>query len=210
SVYGDSDKIFRIDVDQAQLASRGLSVADIAAALGSAAFDAPAGSLTSRSQDLIVRASAAIATPEAFEATILRGNTRLGDVATVTLGPDPGQSALRANGKTGVGIGIVRQAGSNTLEISEGVRQVVEELREIVPEGVEIRVTSDDATFISEAIYEVLETLVLAMLIVIAVIYLFLLNVRATIIPAITLPVALIGAVAGIWAAGLSVNILTL
>ncbi len=210
SVYGDRDRIFRVDVDQAKLASRGLTVADIASAIGNASFDAPTGTLTSQSQDLIVRASATITTPEAFEATILSGHTRLGDVASVSLGPDLGESALRANGRTGVGIGIVRQAGSNTLEISAGVRAAVEEIREILPEEVTIAVTSDDATFISQSIDEVLEALLLAIAIVVGVIYVFLVNVRATIIPAITLPVALIGAVAGIWIAGLSINILTL
>src|SRR5690606_36330531 len=144
------------------------------------------------------------------EATILSGHTRLGDVASVSLGPDLGESALRANGRTGVGIGIVRQAGSNTLEISAGVRAAVEEIREILPEEVTIAVTSDDATFISQSIDEVLEALLLAIAIVVGVIYVFLVNVRATIIPASTVPVALIGAVAWIWIAGLSINILTL
>lgn len=209
-VYGDRDKIFRIDVDQAKLASRGLSVVDIASQLGNAAFDAPAGSLTSNSQDIVVRTSASITSPEEFESTFISGRTRIGDVAEVSLGPDPGDSTLRANGKTGIGMGIVRQAGSNTLDISKGVRDVVEEIRAILPEGVDIRVTSDDATYISQSINEVMKSLLLAIAIVIGVIFLFLLNIRATIIPAITLPIALIGALAGIWFAGISINILTL
>ena len=209
-VYGDRDKIFRVDIDQNKLAGRGLTVAHLATALGTAAFDTPAGSLTSNSQDLVVRATAPINTPEDFEATIISGRVRISDIGSVSLGPDPGDSALRANGKAGVGLGIVRQAGSNTLEISEGVRAAVEDIREFLPEGVDIRVTSDDATFISASIEEVISALMLAIGIVIGVIFLFLLNVRATIIPAITLPVALIGALAGMWVAGLSVNILTL
>lgn len=209
-VYGDRDKIFRVDIDPNKLAGRGLTVADLARVLGDAAFDAPAGSLTSNDADLVVRATAAITTAEAFEETILSGRIRVGDLASVTLGPDPGDSALRANGKSGVGMGIVRQAGSNTLEISKGVRQVVAELREILPDDVDIRVTSDDATFISQSIDEVLKSLLLAIAIVIGVIFLFLRNIQATIIPAITLPVALVGALAGIWLAGLSINILTL
>jgi hydrophobic/amphiphilic exporter-1 (mainly G- bacteria), HAE1 family len=209
-VYGDRNKIFRIDVDQAKLASRGLTVVDLANSLSSAAFDAPAGSLTSNSQDIVVRASAAINTVAEFEDTFIKERTRIGDVATVALGADPGDSSLRANGKTGVGLGIVRQAGSNTLDISLGVREVVEEIRSVLPPGVEIRVTSDDATFIQRSIDEVVFTLAIATAIVIAIIFLFLLDVRATLIPAITLPVALIGAVAGIWIAGLSINILTL
>lgn len=209
-IYGDRDNVFRIDIDQNKMASRGLTVADLATALSSASFDAPAGSLTSNTQDLLVRASAEIDTAEQFEETIIRDRIRVRDVATVSLGPDPGDSALRANGKAGVGMGIVRQVGSNTLEISKGVRATVDEIREVLPEGVQIQVTSDDARFISQSIEEVINALLLAIAIVIGVIFLFLLNWRATIIPAITLPVALLGAVAGIWMADLSINILTL
>lgn len=209
-VYGDRDRIFRVDVDQAKLASRGLSVADLGGVLASAALDVPAGSLTSNSQNLVVRATASVHTPEAFEALMIKGRTRVGDVATVSLGPDIGESVLRANGRAGIGLGILRQAGSNTLEISKGVRKVVEELQPILPDGVEMRVTGDDATFIGGAIDEVVRALILATMIVILVIYLFLLDWRATLVPAITLPVALVGAVAGIWLAGFSINILTL
>ena len=209
-VYGDRDEIFRIDVDQTRLASRGLTVADLARALSTAAFDAPAGSLTSSSQDLVVRATATVASKEEFEAIVIKDRVRIGDVASVSLGPNPGDSALRANGANGVGLGIIRQAGSNTLEISQGVRKAVDEIRTILPDGVTVKVTSDDATFISGAINEVVYSLALAITIVIAVIFLFLLNVRATLVPALTIPVALIGAVAGIWLAGFSVNILTL
>ena len=153
-VYGDRDKIFRIDINQAKLSGLGLTVADVATALSSVAFDTPAGSLTSNSQDLIVRATAAVTTPEQFEAIIINGRTRLGDVATVTLGGDIGESQLRANGKTGIGLGIIRQAQSNTLEISEGVRDAVERLRPNLPEGVGIHVTADDAVFINGAIHD--------------------------------------------------------
>ncbi len=209
-IYGDREKIFRIDVDQAKLASRGITVADLAAALGSAAFDAPAGSLTSASQDLVVRANATIDTPEEFESAIVKDRIRIGDVATVSLGPDPGEALLRANGQSGVGLGIVRQAGSNTIEISKGVQAAVAELKGILPPEVGIKVTSDEAIFVNASIKEVIISLLLAAAIVIGIIYLFLFNFRATLIPAVTLPVALIGTVAGIWLAGFSINILTL
>ncbi len=209
-VFGDRAKVFRVDVDQAKLASRGLTVADITANLGDSAFDAPAGSLTSRDQDIVVRASAAVTSPAQFEAIQIAGNVRLGDVATVTLGPDPGDTALRANGKNGIGMGIIRQAGSNTLEISAGIGAVVAEIGTILPPGVDLRVTTDDATFINGSIDEVEKALALSIAIVVAVIFVFLLDWRATLIPAVTLPVALIGAVAGIWIAGFSINILTL
>jgi HAE1 family hydrophobic/amphiphilic exporter-1 len=209
-VYGDRDKIFRVDIDQARLAGHGLTVADIGRALSSMAFDAPAGSLTSNTQDLIVRATASLTTPEAFENVIVNGHTRLGDIATVTLGPDIGESSLRANGATGIGLGIVRQAQSNTLDISEGVRAAAAKLNETLPEGMEIRVTSDDATFIEGAIHEVEIALILSVSLVLLVIFLFLWDWRATIIPGLSMPVALIGTTAAIYLAGFSINILTL
>src|SRR5690606_9986719 len=138
-VYGGRDKIFRVDIDQSRLASLGLTVADIRNALSSMSFDTPAGSLTSSTQDLIVRATAPVQTPEDFENIFIKGNIRLRDVATVTLGGDVGESQLRANGQTGIGMGILRQAQSNTLQISEDVHKTIERIRPTLPEGVDIR-----------------------------------------------------------------------
>ncbi|WP_436121849.1 efflux RND transporter permease subunit [Aminobacter sp. LjRoot7] len=208
--YGDRAKIFRVDIDQAKVASLGLTLADISNALASVSFDAPAGSLTVGNQDLIVRASAAVTTPEAFESIIINGKTKLGDVATVTLGGDPGSTSLRSDGKTGIGIGIVRQAQSSTLDISKGVRAAAEKIQTTLPAGMTIRVTSDDATFVQGAIHEVEIALILSVTIVLIVIYAFLQDWRATLIPGFAMPVAMIGTIAGIYLAGFSVNILTL
>ncbi|TKT77562.1 efflux RND transporter permease subunit [Aquamicrobium sp. LC103] len=209
-LFGDRDKIFRIDINQSMLASLGLTVADVRSALDSMAFDTPAGSLTSNTQDLIVRATAPVVTPEDFEAILINSTTRLGDVARVTLGGDIGESQLRANGKIGIGMGIVRQANSNTLEISEGVKEAVERVRPTLPEGMDIFVTSDDAVFIQGAIHEVEIALGLAVTVVLLIIYLFLWDFRATLIPGLAIPVALIGSMAAIYLAGFSINILTL
>ena len=209
-VYGAREEVFRIDIDLMQLASRGLTLADIRDTVRDVAFDAPAGALSSESQSIVVRTTAAITRPEQFEALVVVDDVTLGDVAQVTLGPAPGESVLRANGQTGIGIGIIRQAQSNTLDISTAVRAVIDEVRPILPEDVSIFVTSDDATFINGAIAEVMNTLILATLIVIGVIFLFLRDLRATLIPAITMPVALIGTLAAIYLVGFSVNILTL
>jgi len=208
--FGEQQKAFRIDIDQAKLASRGLTVASLKAALSTAALDIPAGSIESASTDIVIRATSDITTPEQFEAVIINGRVRLGDVADVTLGSEDGSSMMRANGISGVGLGIIRQAQSNTLDISNGVRKVVAELSSTMPDGMQIRVTSDDATFIRGAIHEVVVSLILAVIIVVAVIYLFLRSFRATLIPTITMPVALIGALAAIYLAGFSINILTL
>ncbi|MEX0409374.1 efflux RND transporter permease subunit [Aquibium sp. LZ166] len=209
-VYGDRQKIFRIDIDQNKMASLNLTVADVSSALSSIAFDTPAGSLTSNTQDLIVRATASVNTPAAFENLIINRRARLGDFATVTLGPDIGQSQLRANGKSGIGLGIIRAAQSNTLEISQGVREAAARLQENLPDGMSIEVTSDDATFINGAIHEVEIALGISVSVVLLIIFLFLWDWRATIIPGLAMPVALIGTLAAIYLAGFSVNILTL
>ena len=209
-IFGARDLSFRVDVDLMQLAARGLTLADLRAVLGNAAFDSPAGALSSENQSLLVRTTAAIRTTQQIEALTIAGNVRLGDVAQVTLGPEPGASILRANGETGIGIGIIRQANGNSLAISQAVRQVVDDLQPLLPPDVQMFVTSDSADFIQGAINEVQLALGLSVLIVTAVIYLFLRDPRATLIPIIAMPVALIGTVAAIWVVGFSVNIITL
>ncbi|MBZ9795034.1 efflux RND transporter permease subunit [Mesorhizobium sp. ES1-4] len=209
-VYGDRDKIFRIDVDQNKLASLGFTVADLRAALASVAFDSPAGSITTTNQDLIVRTTADVTTPGEFENIIIGGTTRIRDVATVTLGPDVGQTTLRSDGKAGIGIGIIRQAESNTLDISTGVQAAVAKLQENLPKGMAIKITSDDAVFVKGAVHEVEIALGLSVTMVLIVIYIFLLDWRATLIPGLSMPVAMIGTIAAIYLAGFSVNILTL
>ena len=209
-IFGNRNEVFRIDIDMRQLAARGLSLADLRAAVADVSLDAPAGSLASESQSLVVRTTAAISSPEQFEALILGNGIRLGDVAQISLGPALGESILRANGEAGVGLGILRAAASNTLNISAAVTEAVAELQPLLPEDVTLRITSDDATFVAGALNEVVITLVLSTLIVVAVIYAFLFDIRATLVPAIAMPVALIGTLAAIYMAGFSINILTL
>ncbi len=209
-VNGNRSKIFRIDINQGKVASLGMNIADIRNALTTMAFDTPAGQLNSNDQSIIVRAMAPVATPEDFENIIIKGQTKIRDVATVTMGPDIGTSILRANGKSGIGLGIIRQAQSNTLDISTGVRAAVAQLQKTLPEGVDIHVTSDDADFVTGAVHEVEVALGVSVVIIILIIYLFLWDIRATLIPAVSLPVALIGTISAIYLAGFSINILTL
>ncbi|MCA3437719.1 MAG: efflux RND transporter permease subunit [Rhodobacter sp.] len=209
-IFGDREQVFRVDIDAMQLASRGLTLADLRNSLANVAFDAPAGELSSSRQSILVRTTAPVTSAPEFEALEVAPDVRLGDVAQVTLGPEPGASILRANGETGIGLGIIRQAQSNTLEISAAVRQIVADVQPILPPDVRIFITSDTATFIDGAIHEVEIALALSVLIVTAIIYVFLRDIRATLIPAIAIPVALTGTLAALWLAGFSINILTL
>ncbi|MBA4776049.1 MAG: efflux RND transporter permease subunit [Rhizobiales bacterium] len=209
-LYGDQEKVFRVDLNQAALASRGLTVTDVSNALANAALDVPAGSLKSTTQDIVVRATASLTTPEDFSNLLIKNNIRLRDVATVMLGADDQSTSLRSNGVQGVGLGVIRQAQSNTLNISSGVKAAVDAMTPNLPEGTRIVVTSDDAVFIQGALHEVELALGLSAIIVVVVLYLFLRDWRATLIPAITMPVALIGTIVAIYMVGFSVNILTL
>jgi HAE1 family hydrophobic/amphiphilic exporter-1 len=209
-IYGEEAKAYLIDIDPAKLAARGLTVADISNALSSVAFDAPAGTLNGPNQSIAIRAVAQVQTPAEFENIVVKGKTRLGDVASVLFAAQNAASGLRSDGKSGIGLGIVRSAASNTINISRDVHAVVADLQKTLPPGVHLTISSDDSIFISGAVEEVERSLLIAVVAVIAIIFLFLLDWRATLVPAISMPIALIGTIAGIYLAGFSVNILTL
>jgi HAE1 family hydrophobic/amphiphilic exporter-1 len=209
-IYGDAAQILTVDINPAAIAARGLTLGDVTAALESLSYDSPAGTLNAANQNIIVRATAKLVTPEQIAAVTVRPSVALSDVATVFLAPNPGGTKIRSQGKAGIGLGIIGQAQSNTIEISQGVRQALDEIGQSLPEGVQIAVSSDDAVFIKGAVAEVISAMAISVLAVTAVIYLFLRDWRATLIPAISMPIALSGAVAGLYLAGFSINILTL
>ncbi|HVW91247.1 MAG TPA: efflux RND transporter permease subunit [Devosia sp.] len=209
-IYGEEAKSFLIDIDEAKLAGAGLTVADVSNALDSVAFDAPAGTLNGPNQNIAIRAVAQVQTPADFENIIIKNKIRIGDVATVLFDAQNPASGLHSDGKSGIGLGIVRSASSNTINISRDVHKVVADLVKELPPGVNLKISSDDSIFISGAVEEVERSLLIAVGSVIAIIFLFLLDWRATLIPAISMPVALIGTIAGIYIAGFSLNILTL
>ncbi|WP_284165387.1 efflux RND transporter permease subunit [Frigidibacter sp. SD6-1] len=207
---GARSAIFRVDVDQAALASRGLTLADLTRVLGSATLDAPAGALTSARQSLFVRATAEIATEADIEDLTVAPDVRLGDVASVYFGPEPGTSVLRTNGETGIGLSVIRAAQSNSLAISAAVTALVAEVQRDLPPDVTLFVSSDAAAFVRGALHEIEVALSLSVMVVALIIFLFLRDLRATLIPVLAIPVSLIGTLAALWAVGFSVNILTL
>lgn len=209
-VYGTRTSAFEVDIDPVKLASHGLTVADIRSALSTVAFDAPAGSINGPNQNISVRAISEITEPKDFEDIIINGRTRLGDVASVVFDAAASTSSIRADGHPAIGLGIVRQAQSNSVSISHAVHTAVDSLNDTLPEGVTVKISSDEAVFIEGALHEVEIALIVALVVVIGIIYLFLLDWRAIIVPAISMPIALLGAVAGMYLAGFSLNIITL
>ena len=209
-VYGDRKRALRVRIMPASLAARGLAVDDVARAVADASQSAPAGRLRNASQEILVRAETPATTPEDISNLRLNDQTRIGDVAIVEWGFEDESTTARVNGEPGVGIGILRQAQSNTVAVSTGVRAAIADLSRSLPADVTINVSTDDSIFIERSIEEVLTSLVISTAIVVGVIFIFLGSLRATIIPAVAIPISLIGTLAAIYVAGFSVNILTL
>ncbi len=208
-LFGNQEPVLRIVVDPMRLASFGLSIDDVARALRSTDLDVPVGSFKSDNQLLLVRADASIWRPTEIEALELKPNVPLGSVARAYYGPAEAESYSLLNGRKVVGLGIIRRAQSNTIAISDGVNKAIERLNRRL-DGAQVVKVSDDATFIRGSVREVLTSLAIAVFVVFAVIYAFMGSLRATLIPAAAIPVALVGTIAAIWLLGFSINILTL
>ena len=213
-IYGERPYAMRVWLEPDRMAARGVTATEIADALRANNLELPAGQIESASRTYLLRTQTRLSSVEAFEDLIVartdRGRITLRDVARIEIGTETDDSMFRANGETAIGIGVLRQSSANTLTISQAVRDEVSEIQEDLPGGTTLQITSDDADFIENSIQQVLMTLAISVAIVVAVIFMFLTSIRATIVPAVTIPIALLGACAGIAMAGFSINILTL
>ena len=209
SQFGTRALQMRVSLDPARLNRYGLTITDVAQALQSAPYDVPAGSFRSDAQELVVRADASATDPELLGDVVIRDAIRVGDVAEVGLAPADATSFVRLDGRPIVGLGVVRQAGSNTIEISDSIRESIERVNSRF-EDIEVSIVSDDADFITISVEEVLITLAISIAVVIGTMLVFFRAWRPTVVPSTSIPVALVGVIAGIWAMGFSVNLLTL
>ncbi|MGY9049824.1 hypothetical protein P775_04220 [Puniceibacterium antarcticum] len=213
-IYGDRPYAMRVWLEPDAMAARGVTATAIANALRANNLELPAGQIESSSRTYLLRTETRLSSVEAFQDLIVTntdtGRITLGDVARIEIGTESDDSLFRANGETAIGIGVLRQSSANTLTISGAVRSEVTAIQSELPGGTTLQVTSDDADFIQNSIRQVLTTLAISVAIVVAVIFVFLTSIRATIVPAVTIPIALLGACAGIAMAGFSINILTL
>ncbi|WP_299309025.1 efflux RND transporter permease subunit [uncultured Croceicoccus sp.] len=207
--FGTRPRQMRVSVDPARLNRFGLTIVDVADALRTAPYDVPVGSFRSDAQELIVRAEASATSPARIENVVIAGNIRVGDVADAGFAPANATNFVRMDGRPIIGLGVVRQASSNTIQISDSIRDGVDTLNERF-DDIRIEVVSDDAEFIRISVREVLITLAFTIAVVIGTMLLFFRAWRPTIVPSATIPVALVGVIAGIWMMGFSVNLLTL
>jgi multidrug efflux pump len=205
----------RIWLDRAQLNARGLTVNDVTAALRRENVELPAGRMESSARDFTLRLTRAYATPEDFaQLTIAKGAdghlVRLGEVARVALESVERRTDFRGNGVGQLGLGVVKTSTANALAVSRAVTTEAERIQLGLPESLRLVVAFDSAVFVDAAVKEVFKTLLEAVLLVVVVIYLFLGSWRAALIPAVTLPVCVIGAFIALAAFDFSINLLTL
>lgn len=214
-VGGEARPSMRIWLQPDRLAALGLTPIDVENALRSQNVELPAGRLESTDQNVTLRVSRPFGNEAEFQQLIVaRGADgsliRLADVARVETGPENPYAAFRLNGESALGMGIVRQSGANTLAVAESAKALAEQIKGDLPKGMTITVGSDDSLFISKAISGVWTTLAEAAALVVLVIFLFLGSWRATLIPAVTVPICLLATFAVLWLFGFSINLLTL
>lgn len=212
---GEAKPSMRIWLQPEKLAAFHLTPADIESALRAQNVELPAGRLESVEQNVTLRVDRPFSSAASFGRLVMgRGQdgylVRLADVARVEQGPENPYESFRYNGGTGLGLGIIRQSGANTLEVANRAKAVAGDLRSTLPEGMTVAVGSDESLFIERAIEKVWHTLVEAAALVILVIFLFLGSLRATFIPAITVPICVLATFSVLWMLGLSINLLTL
>jgi HAE1 family hydrophobic/amphiphilic exporter-1 len=220
-VFGTGRYSMRVWLDPTRLAARGLTAGDIVDALREQNVNVAAGSVgdaparAGQTYQVSVRATGRLREQREFENVIVKAApdgtlVRLRDVADVELGAESYASSLRFQGLDAVGFGVLALPTANALEIQRGVTSEMARLARSFPPGIEYRIAFDTTTVIEESIREVVETLGIAIGLVVLVMFLFLQSWRATLIPALTLPVSLIGAFAFVHLLDFSINTLTL
>ncbi|MDR2582742.1 MAG: efflux RND transporter permease subunit [Fibromonadaceae bacterium] len=213
-MWGAKKYAMRIYIDPVKMAGYGLTLNIIRSALDRENAELPAGQLEGSAAIVTLRSSSKLVSEDDFRNVILSNNAnryvRLGDVADVVLAAENEKNTLRMNGRPMISLPVVAQPGADQIKIADEVLKRVDEIKKDMPEGVVIQITFDNTHFVRMALNEVEETIVIAFLLVVAVIFLFLRDFRTTFIPMITVPISLIGVFFIIWILDFSINILTL
>lgn len=212
---GGSRYAMRIWLDRESMASTGVTAGDIERSLRSENVELPAGRVESVNREFTVRVARRYKTAEQFGNLVIGRGTaghllRLRDVARIEIGPSDDRNVFRRNGEDMVGIGILAQAKANVVSVVDGVRKKMEEINKTLPSDIQLYPSSDSSVYIRAAIHEVYRTLFITALVVVLVIFLFLGSGFATMIPALTVPVSLVGTFFVLDQLGFSINLLTL
>ncbi|USD35888.1 efflux RND transporter permease subunit [Ferrimonas sp. SCSIO 43195] len=212
---GEQPYALLVQLDPVAMASRNVTVSDVETALKNENLEAPAGNLSDQARSYALRLERSYLSVEDYRRLIVRrnedgSNLYLSDIATVTTGSKDDQTVLRVDGQAMVMMEFLKQSQANTLEVVNGIKAEVERLTPFLPQGMSIKPLSDSSVFIESAIGEVYSTLAITSVLVILVIYTFLGSARATLIPAVSVPVSLVATFAVLALFGFSINLITL
>lgn len=221
TIFGERKYSMRLWLDPDKMTSMSITANDVISSIREQNVQVAAGSIgqppvpDSQAFQYNISTKGRLSDPKEFEDIVLRTQNdgavvRVKDVGTVELGAENYNWYSNLNGKTAAAIGVFQLPGANSIDIANKVRADMKELSTRFPKGMEYTIVYDTTMFVRESIHEVLETLFIAVLLVFAVIYIFLQNWRSTLIPAVTIPVSLIGTFAVLLAFGFSINTLTL
>ncbi|MBM3393204.1 MAG: efflux RND transporter permease subunit [Betaproteobacteria bacterium] len=213
-IGGERKYAMRVWLDRERLAAQGLTAQDVEEALRRQNLDSPGGRIESTQREFTVQARTDLRSPEEFNDMIIREvngyPVRLRDVGRAAPGPYENRKIVRVQGEEALGLGVVKQSTANTLEVAQAAKALLPKLSGTLPEGMKMWVAVDTSQFIEASIKSVYRTILDALILVVLVIFLFLRDWRATIIPAVTIPVSIIGHFTFLHWMGFSVNTLTL
>jgi multidrug efflux pump len=213
-VFGERRFSIRIWLNANALASRELTVQDVESAVRSRSVEIPAGRIESSRREFTVRSLGELKTPEQFQNLVVANQdgqlVRLRDLASVELGPEDDRSTLRYNGTTAVAVGVIRQSKANLIEVSDDLRAELPSIQASLPAGTNLEIAFDGAQFVRRSIQEAKDTLILAGFLVIVIIFVFLRNLKGTIIPGLAIPTSIVAAFGIMYFLGFTINNLTL
>ncbi len=213
-IGGEQRFAMRLWLDAEKMAAHQVTVLDVERALHQQNVELPSGRVENLSREMTIQTLGELKTPEEFNQLVIRSDAeklvRLRDVGEARAGVENERTIARNNGRPCIFLGIVKQSKANTVEVADGIKAEVENIRTTLPGGIEMVFNYDESIYVGHAIDEVWGTLGLAFALVVIIIWLFLGSIRSTIIPAVAIPVSIVATFAILYAFGYSVNILTM
>ena len=213
-IFGERRFSMRIWLSAAELSARGLTVQDVQQAIRTRNVEIPAGRIESERREFTVRSLGELKTPEEFSNLVVSNSggvlVKLKDLGRVELGAEDERSELRFNSTPAVAIGVVRQSKANITQVAAAIRGELPRIQQSLPPGVRLSVAFDQSVFVSRSIREAEDTLLLAAGLVVIIIFIFLRNFRATIIPGLAIPTSIVATFAIMYFLGFSINNFTL
>src|SRR3989454_4151259 len=213
-IFGERRYSMRVWVDPQALSARGLTVQDVENSIVSRNVAIPAGRIESARREFSVRSLGELKTPQEFSELVVGSQggqlVKLKDIARVELGPEDDRSVFRYTGNPAVAIGVVRQSKANLLDVAARIRAALPAINQALPPGVKLDVGFDQSVFVTHSINDARRTLVIAAILVVLIIFVFLRNLRATIIPGLAIPTSIVSTFAIMYFLGFSINNFTL